>query len=310
MILKSTPRGLYSHDGLPTSTYRSSFSGCWYNMAWSDVEATPGVYNFSALDGFISTAKAAGLNQIRVRPLCGAAAPLWAMQRYGSYQALDATGTTYQRVARWWRSGYGDRYDLLMAALATHIELMPNVIEVAMALTMSIYSEPFIRQMSDSATVTSMLGGGLAAYTVSKDKAAMKRMVAIHAQRFPSTRSGLASNPWQNIQAGVIDTAWTITLQKYARSILGARCILENNSMDAQSEMDAAYQAMYSNMQTLGAPLAFQTHATPRLVDPAGMVDYVVALGGAAIEPASNDTMTGAWTPTQMAAVKTRLMAV
>src|SRR5207302_10778253 len=115
---------------------------------------------------------------------------------------------------------------------------------------MTVYDETLLRQAGDPATVHNLLAAG---YSVAADKACHQAEISA-AQAWMTTPSAFAFNPYQSISATgavTVDEAYTESVMTTCRSVLGALCVLENNSLRSPS-LGGAYPAMYSKMTSLG----------------------------------------------------------
>lgn len=279
--LKRMPAGLYSHGAPPPAEYHAAYSGGWIQVPWSAIEPASGHYDPTPITRAVSEFVTAGYRDVRLRPMLGASSPAWALDRYGFVEVKDIFQTAYHKIPRWWDPEFMLSYDLLMRFVNGVVGPLDTVIEVAASACMSVFAEPFNRNLSDKTSVANMIEAG---YTWEKDHAAMSAMIRIHAHRFGRTRTGLACNPWGNPETHNLDVAATLALAQYARGLMGGKLVLENNSLDAPAYNGDVYLQMYDGLHALGKPLAFQTRANDRLHDPAGMIDYACSLGASAIE--------------------------
>src|SRR5438445_673179 len=74
------------------------------------------------------------------------------------------------------------------------------------------------------------------------------------------THADVDFSPYQNIERkGVnsVDEGFTESMMDYCRTTLGARCVLENNSI--RTPVQANYAAMYDRIKQMGPPISFQT---------------------------------------------------
>jgi hypothetical protein len=69
---------------------------------------------------------------------------------------------------------------------------------------------------------------------------------------------------------------------RYCRSTLGARCVLENNSI--QWPVKQGYIGMYARMKELGPPIAFQTDTRAKVGDLRRALEWAVDQGANSVE--------------------------
>ena len=147
-------------------------------------------------------------------------------------------------------------YADLQTKLAVLYDAVPEIREVTINGCTTIYEEPFIRDIGDPTTVANLRAAG---YTLAADKACHRAQIAAHAI-WKFTYSELSLNPYQVIFPTSTTSAETFTaaMMSYCRTILGRRCILQNNSLRVVSQ-GTNYDAMYASITALGSPIAFQT---------------------------------------------------
>lgn len=102
------------------------------------------------------------------------------------------------------------------------------------------------------------------------------------------TRSALSLNPYQIVARGIFgrfkdaDTGFTREMMRYCRTVLGDRCILQNNSI--RSPVLRTYAAMYADMRQLGPPIAFQTATREKIGDLEDALEWAVRQGASSVE--------------------------
>jgi hypothetical protein len=160
-------------------------------------------------------------------------------------------------VGRFWTAAFGQAYQDFENKLAAKYDAVLEIREVTMSRCTTIYDEPFLRQTSDPATVANFWNAG---YSVAADKLCQEQQIQAHAV-WRHTRSDLAFNPFEEIFSATqhgVDEPFTEQMMSYCRQVLGARCILENNSL-RMSSMGTNYDQMYAAMKLRGPNIAFQT---------------------------------------------------
>jgi hypothetical protein len=304
--VKRPASGLISRNGLPPAGY--AFSGYTANLLWADLNPAEGSYDFATLDEARALASGHGL-QFRARVMAGIHAPGWLKAALGTVTVIDRWDGRSGAPLRWWLPDAATAYRRFMAATAAHVDGEPDVLEVSATLATTIYSEPFQRQTGSAETRANLLAAG---YTVEADRSAIAAMIDAHVA-FLTTRTGIAHNPFQWVQgdgsAGRPDVAYTIAMMDRARDTLGARAVLQNNSLDAPDANNANVSAMYDAIRARGGAIAFQTRAPARLTGArqvVALLEYAVSLGAGAVELAPSGWQQ--WiTPAQAAAYDARL---
>lgn len=254
-------------------------------VEWRTIEPEPGVFRFGSIRDLIRRAREDG-KLLRLRIFAGRSAPDWVKQRFGVVRIYDPIDGVSADVPRWWTQGYLDAYARLQRRLAAAFDDNPRVRAVTVSGAMTIYAEPFIRQIQDQRTRTNLLASG---YTKRKDKRAHLRVLAAH-EAWTRTRQILTVNPWQYVnQDGSYGFRLWFTkhMMNRCRATFGRRCILQNNSMRSSwltDHMPAGYPEMYAYMKELGPPLSFQTANTSRVGDLKMVLAWFVDMGAHAAE--------------------------
>ena len=160
-----------------------------------------------------------------------------------------------------------------------------------------------VRDRNDRTTVAALLAAG---FTQAADVQCLSEQIDAHAV-WRSTRSGLALSPYQRIDpAGSGDGVQvTAPLMDLCRSRLGARCVLENNSL-RNPPQGGDYTPMYALIQRLGAPISFQTAAPAKLGGLETVIGIAAGMGASAVELPQGY---GGLTPGTLAALGTQLVA-
>ena len=279
--LKRMPAGLYSHGAPPPPEYKSAYSGGWIDVPWKAIEPSKGAFSPIAIQRATAAFVNQGYRDVRLRVLMGAGSPDWAFAEFGTVEVKDPFQTVFHRVIPWWNPAYMLRYDVLCKWLNTIVGPDPAIIEVSASACMTVFAECFQRNIGDKQSRANLIAAG---YTFDRDHTAMGAMMAVHAQRFGRTRTGLACNPWGDPETGTTNLAATMNLVDYGRTLMGNKLVIENNSLDAPAYNSDNYNTMYGMIGARGKPIGFQTAANDRLHDPAGMIDFACSLGATAIE--------------------------
>ncbi len=271
------------------------------NANWADVQPSgPSDLVTATIDSQLALASQRH-QVVKLRVFSGIAVPDWLKTETGppvsvTEPASGQTGT----IGRYWTTPFGRAYENLETMLAARYDHVPELREVTVSRCSTVFSETFLRNARDTATLAALVAAGL---TAAADKACIKSEIAAH-QVWKQTRTGVAFNPFQALGpdgSSVIDEPFTEQMIDYCRRLLGPRCVLENNSL--RSPPLAGYQAMYNHMRALGAPIAFQTAALRRVGDLAATIDLAISLGASSVElPSSYDP--GALSPAAVAAMQ------
>jgi hypothetical protein len=281
--IKPALAGLLSRDGPPPADYASVMGGFVVNVYWSDIQPQQGgpIQPNNAIDQAIATLHQVDPSRrmgLKVRLFAGVYAPDWVKSLGGSPvpirdPATGASGT----VGRFWTDAFGAAYEDLMTKLAAKYDATPEVREITISRCTTAYAEPFIRDSGDAVTVQNLLTAG---FTVAADQNCEREEISAHAV-WAHTRSDLAFNPYQLIDgSGRSDETFTESMMDYCRATLGARCVLENNSI----RVPLQFPAMYAYMESLGPPIGFQTAVIGKVGDLGATLLTAIGLGAGSVE--------------------------
>ncbi len=287
--LKPVLGGLLDRSGTPPPAFLGALAGYVVNVRWADLQPSSGdtIASDNAIDQAISAVHAANATDhahlgLKIRIFAGVNAPEWAKHLGGAPVDISnpqngSTGT----IGRFWTDAFGAAYDHLQALLAAKYDQVPVVREVTIGRCTTFYDEPFIRDISDQETVTALLAAG---YTIQADQNCQMQEID-EAAVWQHTHSDLAFNPYQEIGPDgttATDEPFTASMMIYCRQVLGTACVLENNSL--RTPPPPEYKAMYSEMLTLGQPIAFQTATAEQVGDLEATLQYAVLLGANSVE--------------------------
>jgi hypothetical protein len=247
------------------------------NVRWRDAQPFPGG---PVAAPAIDQALAAGAS-FRVRLFFGRWAPAWAIALSGGGVAVhDQTDNITATVPRWWNTAYQAAQASFVAALAAKYDgLVPAIFA---ASPMTIYAEPFIRQVGDAQTRARLVAAG---YTSAADQAsyiAMFNMFAV----WKRTRVAVAYNPWQTITTSGAASPTDPTgfaeqmIAEHRRRFPSG--IVQNNSIRTPP-LVGAYTGVYAAMKA-SPPLAFQTATMPRIGSLPQTLDWAIAQGAHLVE--------------------------
>ncbi len=290
-------KGLLLRNGAPPESHRAIINTRVLNVGWKDLQASQGaeISSNNPVDQVIQEVQA--LNQanpslnmrLKVRIFAGAEAPDWLKNLEGAPITItDTTDGVTGTIGRFWTPTFGQAYQDLQSKLAAKYDLVPELLDVTVARCMTIYAEPFIRNVSNPDNRTALINAG---FTVETDKQCHREQIEAH-NVWAQTRSSLAFNPYQVINAdgssGGNDINFTMEMMDYCRTTLGSRCVLENNSIRTPT-LGGDYTAMYAKMKAMGPPLFFQTARETRIGDWKQTVQWAIDQGANAVE-LNNDT--------------------
>jgi hypothetical protein len=275
---------------------------------WSDLQ--PSAYGPIAHPNVIDSAIAHG-TPFRVRIMAGRYAPQW-VKDLGSVTITDpflGSNESYV-VPTWWTARYVSVYTDLITKLAAGYD--GRVPAFTMSGAATVCQEPFLHQLSSSATRSAVLAAG---WSTAAERDAFKQMIDAHTA-LKVSRTFMAINPGQTYDPAtgawhLADVGYMKEITNYFVSTLGRRAIVQNNSLNVtRATQQAGYVAMYDYMKQLhstGVPIAFQTAQTSLVEDLPWVLDYAADAGAHLVElPADWATLD---TASHLDAVNTRLRA-
>jgi hypothetical protein len=284
--LKPVLQGVVEINQLPEGPELAVSGGVAVSVSWSDLQPSshgPIAAN-NPLDQAIASIRAINLADhvnlgVRARILAGINAPDWVKAIGGPSVAVAGTQTAQQgTIGRFWTDQFGAAYSELQQKLAAKYDNVPELREVTASRCTTIFAEPLLRQASDQATVSGLLGAG---YSDAADDRCQHEMIDAH-QVWKHTRTGVAFNPYQHPAGDPSDTASTVRYMQYCRQVLGARCVLENNSI--RWPPLPTYETMYQAMTQMGPPISFQTAGPARIGNLPMTLQWAVKQGADAVE--------------------------
>lgn len=204
-------------------------------LRWNGIETSPGVYDFSGLDGVLADHPAV---KFRVRFMAGIHAPEWVKARSGG--AVQHNPSTVNGgsgwVPRFWTVNYYADYMLFMEAIADRYEGNPQVAEIPNSLTTTVFAEPFILG-ADAATIDRYWQAGYRKALVEEN---LRDSVADMMAMFPTTRISLAGHSkWEfivqgtGVDDGKASSSWPDerTLLNELSATYGPRLVLEDHGL-------------------------------------------------------------------------------
>jgi hypothetical protein len=294
--LKPVLQGLLDRDGQPPPQYIGTAVRGWVvKTYWKDLQHSAGgaLADNNAIDqavAAIRTINAAhpGLNMgLKLRVYTGIYAPDWAKSLGGGpVNVVDPQDKAQGTIGRFWTDDFGKAYADLEQKLAAKYDGVPEVREVVISRCTTFFAEPFIRDKGDKGSVANMLAAG---FSAAVDQTCHQQEIDVH-KVWAQTHSDLDFSPYQNIERkGVrsVDEGFTESMMDYCRTNLGARCVIENNSI--RTPVQPNYAAMYDRIKQLGPPISFQT-ANPNKIG-----DLLATLAWAAQEGANSVELPGSY---------------
>lgn len=294
-VAKPAIRGLLDRQRLAPTAWQPVVNAYVVPVRWADLQPTQGgdIVAGNAIDAAIAQVRAlSGTTHdtqprvsLKLRVLAGDDAPDWAKNLDGPPVAVTDTSTgAVVTVGRFWTPGFAAAYQDLQAKLAARYDTVPEVRDVVISRCTLYTAEPFIRNAGDPFSVTNLLQAG---FTTADDHRCQTEEVDAHAV-WRTTAASLALNPYPQLNPDgttKVDEAWTEQNMDYCRSVLGARCVLENNSVrDPITALGANYPSMYAHMRALGGPVAFQTAPFDKIGSLCNALGWTVAQGAWAVE--------------------------
>jgi len=310
--LKPVLGGLLDRQKLPDKSYWSVLSGFVVQVDWSQLQSAPGapLPANNPIDQAIAAARAAGL-RIKLRVDAGTMAPEWAKSLGGSPVPVQFTNPvtgapTSGTIGRFWTPTFGRAYQDLQNKLAARYDNVPEIAQTSITRCITFFAEPFLRQARRiPATANALLTAG---YTDTADESCQKEQVQA-ATVWKHTRSGLSFNPYQRLHPDgsvTADEKFTEAMMHYCRSLLGARCVLENHSIRTTSQ-SVWYGPMYAAIKALGGGISYQTAAPNRVGDLIATLAWAAGQGASSVELPVSYRMVS---PSAFAAYNTRFLGI
>lgn len=287
---KPVLKGLVATSGLPPVGWEEIIKFAVCPVRWQDIEPAPGEYNFAKIDQFLQEAEKRNVG-VYVRMFAGRQAPDWLKKKAGAARVTDRFDSITADVVRWWQPEVGKAYYDLQKALAARYDRNPRFIAITMTRCSSIWAEPLMRQINDKATRDALWDAGL---RPDIDKTCQLETVKMHAEIWKQTYSTLAVNPYQEIDESAkgwhANVDYTIELIKQAKSILGGRLLIQNNSLkDNLPPPQSDYGRMMEAMRQSGAILGFQTVGNSRIKELKTTIEAGIQAGASYFEVYGED---------------------
>ncbi len=293
--------------GSPPTAYAGIVPNIVVNVTWADLQTSAGggITGGNKLDNALSSLKAG--QKIKLRIAAGAYAPNWVKNIGGAPVAYkDSFDGSDQTVPRFWTSGVRDAYNDFMNKMAAKYDSNDNLLLVTISRCSTAFPEVFLRGGSGiTADIKSFDANSLvnAGYTKDLDNTCEHEEIDAH-KVWTRTRSSIALNPYDNLDVATksfkgTDVSYTGEIMDYCHTTLGARCVLENDSIregyvggisgtlssSTAPPTSNPYAFLYWKMNRIGPPLQLQTAATPeRLGSLTATLDGSIKIGANAVE--------------------------
>ncbi len=313
--LKPQLAGVLDRQGMPRARFRDQLDGYVLSVRWADLQPEPfgPLTPDNAIDQAINAVRAGPSDfHLKLRVNAGVHSPEALKEQTGggvpigyegpySVERLDGT------VARFWTPLHHEAYADLQRRLAAAYDRVPEIQQVVITQCMTFYAEPMLRQAAMPESTAALLAAG---YTTDADEECHRSALDAH-RAWVHTRSSMAFNPYQVLDAGEqahSDSAFSVEMMERCRSVLSARCVLENYSLawPLREGGEGNYDAIYEALERLGPPLSFQTAAASRIGDWEGALDWAANVGAASVELNRGYPR---YDPERLAAVRARLKA-
>jgi hypothetical protein len=277
-------QGLLDRDAQPPPQYVGTAVRGWVvKTYWKDLQKAPDgpLTDNNAIDQAVVAARKLGLG-LKLRVYTGIYAPDWAKSLGGGpVNVVDPQDQQQGTVGRFWTDDFGKAYADLQQKLAAKYDDVPEVREVVVSRCTTFFAEPFIRDKGDKGSVANMLAAG---FSFDADQKCHRDQIDAH-RVWAHTHSDVDFSPYQNIERkGVksVDEGFTESMMDYCRTNLGARCVLENNSI--RTPVQDNYAAMYGRIQQLGPPISFQTANPNKIGDLLSTLMWAAQQGANSVE--------------------------
>jgi len=235
-------------------------TGTVVDVSWSQLEPSPGTFDFSTLDADLAAVSAYNSAHpgatigVKLRVWAANDAPNWAKTMDGTPISTDVNNQP-ATVGQWWKPDYRAAWAGLQSALAQRYDGNPLVNEVVVASCASLTDEPMVMAASPLVAPTLLADGWTNAAQQSCLDGALSDYAPWH-----QTAVYYPFSPFTTIspsgQRGIDDSVTAEVMQRCADSLAsgGPWCILANNALDSTqggsfvySEINSLYAANPSN---------------------------------------------------------------
>lgn len=281
MTLKPPMVGLVDRAGIPSDDAATFVHGFVIRALWSDLQPTPGPLVPDVIDQALDAADG---KRVKLRVYGGSQAPEWLMDADGD-RFTFTDGDTLEPVTapRWWGPNFGAAYVELQRLLADRYDDDDRLSEVTVSRCMGVYAETMTRDLRPPGNLDAFRAAG---FSADVDIAAIMEQIDAHTV-WERTYTGLACNPYPRLLAnGKIraDVGVTVRAMDRARTKLGERAVIENNSVRSGPQSEE-YGFMYTAMAERGAPITVQTATQEKIGSWADALRWAATdLGASAVE--------------------------
>lgn len=283
--LKPACRGLMIRDyrGAIPEPLRDFIDDVVVLVRWSELETVDQTFDgpgWARIDAALDR----GL-RVRLRILAGIHAPDFVKTAGGEPVPVVNSFQPDHRgaVPRFWTAEVLDHYEQLMVEVARRYEPREDLCEVVASGAMTVFAEPLYRAQRDDASHRRLAAAGLNADT---DRAAQERVLRIHHTVFQRTRTALAVNAWDLLDADGRRTASVSAARELvlrARELMGEKLVLQNNGLRPRSlPARAPAQAnIHALLAEIAGPKGYQTATLANLGadadNPAPLLEAIAA---------------------------------
>lgn len=272
MALKQPIQGFLDRGGEPNGPQVTNFVvQCKLSELWNgSVLIHPNPLDTALADGNTWPIK------LRASAATGAPSSMKTIGGFTPVTVTDPASGSSGTVGPFWSPAYATAYAAAQTALGNFYDSAPRLREIVMAMMALVFDEPFRFYNQSQLTVA---GLNLTDYENS-----WAAMYTAHKNAWATTLQDLACNP-----AGytLLPAGWVETQITAARAALGLQAVIGNNSMRV-ADQGAAYDTMYTAIQTAGPPTYFQTatYSSPdfKMGDPATAFQKAVNYGANSVE--------------------------
>ena len=278
-----TDEGEAHNDVAELDPYAGIFSGIAVNVAWWQVEPTPGVLVTTEIDRALADIRAYNQRNpqhplaARLRVWPGTTAPDWAKRIGGDPVHILHRGLPIT-VGRYWTPAYRAAWRDLQTKLAARYDDEPLVREVAVESGSSMTDEPFIIP-GDPLSDRNLLAAG---FTDQAYRETLMGAMEDYAG-WKKTDVEYPFSPYRAIGSGrpVPDLNFTFSVMQAFRHALGPRAILSNHGLGAP--LPPQLVPLFAEIAKLGPPTNFQMVAPKGVILPQA-IPFGVQNGAHAIE--------------------------
>lgn len=261
--LKPACRGLMLRDyrGSIPEPLRAFINDVVVLVRWDELETSDQTFDGPGW-ARIDRALDRGL-RVRLRILAGIHAPDFVKTAGGDPVLVVNSFQPEHRgtVPRFWTREVLDHYEQLMREVARRYEHHDDLCEVVASGAMTIFAEPLYRAQRDADSHRRLAAAGLDADT---DRAAHDRVLRIHHEVFLRTRTTLAINAWDVLDADGQHTVSIPATRDFvlrSRELMGSKLVLQNNGLRSRSLPAATSAAdnIYAFLTEIDGPKGYQT---------------------------------------------------